>query len=302
MVAANAQMLSPNRESALLDDMVCRGDYADAVKLAKRDLFSRDLDRTLLLPYVGALFIEIGHLQDADGILNPSRFNMPDSIRAAMTREQAALLLARGQYQQSSAKAAEALRFSFKDGIYDSRRAYAGSIAAEALLRSGDARAARELAMESLKAVEKRTKPADFFIPRVFFAACLVSSYGPNPQEAEPLCQKGLGLLRRRSKPNRDLSLGHLALAEARLQNGDINGSQKAANDSLKITIALFGTLHQDSIRALQLLSAAELKDGKTVAARNDANNAIALAKKLIGPESSRVSELTAKLVTTTGN
>jgi Tetratricopeptide repeat len=89
------------------------------------------------------------------------------------------------------------------------------------------------------------------------------------------------------------LSLGYLALAEAQLKNGEFDASRGAANQSLTLTNALFGPVHQDAVKALELISLADLQKGNRAEARREAQRALEIAKKLFGPDSKRVVELT---------
>lgn len=294
----HAQYLRSDREASLIDEMLCHGDYVEALKLTERDLLIPEADTGPLTPYVGALFIEVGKLEMADRVLNlqPDKAYATGSNRAALARERAALLLAKGEYKLSAAEAIEAYKFSVSDRTYKSRRAYAASIAAESLLRSGDLNEAREYASRSLKSVENQKRSASFFIPRVFYTACLVASYSSSPQTAEPLCLRGLALTKRSRKPTRDLSLGYLALAEARLKNGNFRGSKDAAIQCLTLAKTLFGPVHQDAVNALELMSIADARGGRRADAQNEAGRSLALARRLFGPNSRRVAELTEAL------
>ena len=57
-----AQHLRSDREASLIDEMLCHGDYVEALKLTERDLLIPEADTGPLTPYVGALFIEVGKL------------------------------------------------------------------------------------------------------------------------------------------------------------------------------------------------------------------------------------------------
>ena len=290
-----AQVLDYGHEASLLDNMLCRGEYAHALQLAKRDLLRVDRDNALLVPYVGALLIDTGNLRDAERILNSGNLKPPSPEPLpllVLSRERAALLLARGEYKLSAAAAMKAYRIAMQESAYKSRQGYAASIAAEALLRSGDLTRAREFAGLALNAVPKRPKKASFFIPRVLYTACLVESYGPSPERAEPICLRGLSFAEQPSKPTRDLSLAYLTLAEIRFKNREFEASRAAANQSLLLTNALFGSLHQDAIKALEILSRLDAAEGKQVQAQKRAGTALKLATNLFGANSPRVSEL----------
>jgi tetratricopeptide (TPR) repeat protein len=286
------------REAAILDDMLCRGDYVKAFKLANRDFQDPTLDKLPLVPYMGALLVEAGNLQAADKLLSPRFLGLdtPLCIRVALTRERAALMLARGDYKASAAQGIEAYNFAIQDNVYASRRAYTGSIAAEALLRSGDIVSARQYLDLSLKAVPKRARKASFFIPRVFYTACLVASYSGSTGNSESTCLRGLAMAASSGKPNRDLSLGYLVLAEVRLRAGKLQASRADALESLVITKALFGETHQDTVKALELMSLADFKIGKVPQAQTEARGALALAATVFGADSKRSKELAATL------
>jgi hypothetical protein len=213
-------------------------------------------------------------------------------IRVALTRERAALLLARGDYKLSAAQAVEAYNLAIKDNVYASRRAYTGSIAAEALLRSGEIASARQYAAVSLKAVPKRTRKANFFIPRVLYTACLVTSYGGATGNSESTCLKGLAMAASSGRPKRDLSLGYLVLAEVRLRAGNLQASRAAGMESLTLTKTLFGQTHQDAVKALELISLADFKIGEVPQAQIEARSALALAATVFGSDSKRSKEL----------
>jgi ATP/maltotriose-dependent transcriptional regulator MalT len=292
-LSLQAQRTDSLREASLIDDMLCHGDYIEALKLTSRDVVDSHLDRGWLAPYIGALFIETGKLAAADQVLNSRPAEPSDQgSRSAVVRERAALLLAQGEYQLAATEALEAYKLSTADRIYESRRAYAGSIAAESLLRSGDLNGARQYADKSLRAVRKQTRARYFFVPRVFHAACLVASYGPNPESGEPICLRGLELAKQSKKQRRDLSLGYLVLAEARLENARFDLSREAANQSLTLTQVLFGPVHQDAVKAHEIIALADLRSGNRAEAQKEAESALSLAKKLFGIDSRRVTEL----------
>jgi hypothetical protein len=263
-------------EAAILDDMVCRGDYVKAFKLANRDFQDPTLDKLPLVPYMGTLLVEAGNLQAADKLLSPRFLGLdtPLCIRVALTRERAALMLARGDYKASAAQGIEAYNFAIQDNVYASRRAYTGSIAAEALLRSGDIVRARQYVDLSLRAVPKRTRKANFFIPRVFYTACLFASYSGSTGNSESTCLRGLAMAESSGRSNRDLSLGYLVLAEVRLKTENLQASRAAAVESLAVTKSLFGQTHQDAVKALELMSLADFKTGKIPVAQTEAKSA----------------------------
>jgi hypothetical protein len=92
------------------------------------------------------------------------------------------------------------------------------------------------------------------------------------------------------------VSLGYLVLAEVRLRAGRFEASREAADQSLMLTKALFGPVHQDAVKALELISLADAKNRKKAEARREARNALAIANKLFGSDSKRLAELSETL------
>ncbi len=247
----------PLREATLLDDMLCHGEYEQALKLARRNLQRTDFDKTLVVPYIAALFIDTGRLQDAESVLNSagsSSIFASEIGRAAIARERAALFLACQKYDLAATEAIKAYRLAQEDSLTEVRMAYAGSIAAEALVRLGDLDDARYLAHQILKAVPRGVKRARFFVPRILYAAALVETYAGSPERAEAICLRGVSFSEKGSSQTRDVSLGYLVLAEIRLKAANMTGSIDAAQHAMFLTERLFGPAHQDIFRARDVL------------------------------------------------
>lgn len=259
MLSFRPQFHKTLRAAILLDETLRHGEYEAALELANRDLLRSDLEKTLLIPYIAALFIETGRLQDAEQALNLAGSNaiFPDAIgRAAVGRERAALFLARKEFNLAVAEAKKAYKLAKEDSLSRTRRAYTGSIAVEALLRSGDVAAAKSLAGEIGKAVPRRVKRARFFLPRILYAVSLADAYAGSFESAEAMCTRGLKMAEHPTRDSRDLSLGFLVLAEIHLRAGDLPRAREAANRALLLIEKLFGTAHQDAVRAREILAA----------------------------------------------
>jgi len=297
----SADRLAGYRLAERLDGLIDEGQYREA-----SDVYRSALERAKPLEYdvedvlpVGAkLCTEVGALQKAALLLKRAEA-LPGQratyFVAMLATKRAPLLLSLGDYDGAAQAAAEAYRpWSTSRTIWV---AFRKSIEAEARLRLGDLPAAEGLVKSALEIAKKLDKLRPFFYaPRVFYAACLVESYGTSPGDAEAECRRGIALAEGTGGVRRDISLGYLDLAEARLRASNLPGAREAALYSLRLTHQMFGRQHQDVVRALQMLAQMNLKEGKPEAARSNAEEAVSTALAVFGDGSLKMAELRREL------
>jgi tetratricopeptide (TPR) repeat protein len=280
--------VAKRRASTNLSTMV----YVDATKLAsavldRLHLWQRDNQALAFLAYLGKAAVETGRISQAFTILNSaetlSSQLWDNYYEPALLRERATLHYAAAEYDIAAQVAAKAYRQSEERKYYKIRAAYCQSIEALALLRQGNVSEAEKLVLTAVKAAPKKPGKYPVFAPRILYSACLVESHAGKTADAEAFCQRGLQIAVFPKLENRDLPLGYLALAEARLQAGDLAASREAALKSADLTARLFGTEHQDMVDALNLLAHVSLKEGDASAARVHVNKAIKIATALFG-------------------
>lgn len=217
-----------------------------------------------------------------------------DFERRVAERERAALLLATGEYERAAAAAAAMYKPATTVGLL---AAYTKSIEAEARFRLGDLAKAAAMVKVADEALGKKSQSLPlYYVPRILYTACLVESRGASPVDAEAECQRGLTLAQKNPNSRRDVSLGYLALAEARLARNDTLGSREAASHGLELTLQLFGTNHQDAARAHQILAQTDLREGNAAAARSHAEAAIKIGLVVFGDPSPKLAELKREL------
>ncbi len=290
-----AQSIQAGRVAGLIEELVEKGRYQAAFDAFRFELASakaKRYDLRAALPFRAKLSVEVGALQEASLILSQA-----EPAGGSVARERAALLLALRDYQAAAETAATAYRLSVEGGYMKVRVAYCKSIEAEARLRLGDVGGAQQAVKTALEIVRKYHKPPPlFFAPRIFYAACLVASHDASAGNAEEECNHGLALAEKAGTSRRDVSLGYLALAEARLRRNDLSGSSEAASRSLELTLKLFGPKHQDAARALQILATANLKADYAAAARSWAQRAVKAGLAVFGEGSPGMADLTREL------
>jgi len=299
----SAQMAEAYRGVTHFDSLIVEGKDREAVGALEFELGKANqlgYGTLLLLPYRAKLAVEVGALQEA-----VSSFKSPLASAADWApwegperqRDRAALLLAVGDYKGAAEAAAEAYRLALKRGYHSVRIAYGESIEAEARLRLGDIAGAQQAMKTAIDILHKHRKLSPlFYVPRVFYTACLLKSYGASPGDAEDECKHGLALAESVSRERRDISLGYLTLAEARLRRSDLPGARQAASVGLDKTLKVLGGKHQDAARALQILAQTDLKEGNAAAARSHAETAIKVALAVFGDASPKLAELKLEL------
>ena len=152
-----------------------------------------------------------------------------------------------------------------------------------ALLRAGKVSQAEMLSLSAVKEGPKKAGKYFVFAPRILYTACVVESHLEKYAAAEAYCRRGLEIAEQWKRETRDLSLGHLALAEAYLEAGDLTRSREAAAKSAEITVRLFGEQHQDMVQALGLLAQVSAKQGNTTEACSQANRAVKIGTAVFG-------------------
>jgi len=206
-----------------------------------------------------------------------------DYWRPAVTREQAALYFTSGDYVAAVSAAEKACKLSQDRGYSKTRVAYCQSIGALAQLRLGNVTRAEQLVLEALKIMPPRADGSIFYAPRILFAACLVETHRGDLSVAEGYCLRGIKMAERSRATSRNLSLGHLALADFYFQTGDFGKSRASALKALEVTSKLFGPKHQDTVEALQILALVNEREGKADEARKRAESAVEIARQLFG-------------------
>lgn len=260
LLAAAQLSVNFSRDSDRIDAYMVEGRYNEAITLLNAllrpaDSSNQQYEIAPLLVKSATLAVEIGRLDEAERELVAAdavaaREQSP-SRSAAIARERAALLLAKGDFPQARTAAHNAVKLSRQYGYYKIRIAYAQSLEALAALELNDTEAAAKLTQEALKAIPKRRAKQSFFAPRILYAAARVASRQGDHATAETHCRRGLAM----HPAARDASLGHLALAEILLAAGNREAGRQAVETSLRLTRELFGDQHQDAARARLLLA-----------------------------------------------
>ena len=280
----------------MVDDLIAKGKYGVASRFLKtrldlKGVYGKNYDATPFLVYLGELEVKIGHLSEAQDALKAAEVSAhtSDYWKPALSRQQAALYFARGEYAAAVTAAAKAYRSSRDWHYWNIRSAYCESIEAMAQLRIGNITEAEQLVLDALKIVPKGSGKSLFFAPRILYSACLVESHRGNHSMAEAYCQRGIEMTAKSRVVTRDLSLGYLALAECYFLKGDFVRSRRSGLRVLELTNKLFGSKHQDVVEALQVLALLDVKESKTGEARMHAQNALQIAKQVFGEGSEGV-------------
>ncbi len=303
---AFAQPVDIYRDASRLDELVNVGKYSEAMEfgqsiLDRLNLRQRRDQAYIFLAYLGKAALESGLPRQASAMLNAAEAVAARNLgyryyEPVLFREKAALHYAAAEYAAAAEAAVRAYRLSNEHDYYRIRSEYCHSLQALALLRMGNVREAERLALIAAKAAPTKTDAYPLFAPRILYAACIVEGYAGRMTDAEAFCRRGLEISSNAKLENRDLSLGYLALAEVRLQAGDLTRSREAALRSNEIVNRLFGSQHQDTVDALILLAKIDVREGDLDAARDKVNQAIRIAAVLFG-EGSTAAELPARVL-----
>jgi tetratricopeptide (TPR) repeat protein len=290
---ASAQILSEIWHNPLrLDDLVNAGKYPEAIELARiaiktSEARQQDGQKAIFLTYLGKADVELGRLGEASQILaSAEALKSPvwdNDYPAALLREKAALLYALAEYDEAAITAERAHRLSLAHNLTPIRAEYCSSIRALALLRMGKVRDAEKLALTAVKALPGKDVNNPVYGPRILYTACLVEGHLGKSADAMAFCRRGSELASKSKGETLDLSLGHLALAEAYLLAGDLTHSRESALESTHLTVRLFGPQHQDMIGALVLLAQLSIREGNAAEACAHASEAATIAKALFG-------------------
>ncbi len=271
-----------------LDKLIGEARYEEAFELIKAGIEKNQALETYSAVYYALLakfYMETGRPKDAGDALKAA-----DTIAARTgigngftAREMAAYLIAQGDFGAAASWATKAVRetsYRKSDGIVV---AYCRSLEATARLRTGDLKRAESLIREALDAVPRDNDAPPYFAPRILFAACVIESQRANYEEALELYRRGLEVLEKKKVDSRDVSLGHLAMAESYLLKGDPAKCREFASKSMEHTATMFQPQHHDTISALVLLARADLKEAKPADALAHAKAAVDMSVSLFG-------------------
>jgi tetratricopeptide (TPR) repeat protein len=271
-----------------IDKLIGEGKYKEAQEFIKSGIDKSAILKTYSATYyAGAakFYMEIGNVRDAGEALKAA-----DAIAAntgvgndITAREQAAFLLAQGDYGAAASMATKAARESSYSKVKNIVLAYCRSLEALARLRSGDLKRAEKLIRGALQDVPKDNDSEPLFASRVLFTGCLIESHLTRYQEAQELCRRGLEVIEKKKVDSRDVSLAHLALAESYFLSGDLARSRELIVKSMDRTAKLFQAQHQDTVSALDLLARVDLKEAKPADALAHAKAAVDMAAAVFG-------------------
>jgi tetratricopeptide (TPR) repeat protein len=271
-----------------IDKLIGEGRYDEAFEFLKAGIEKNNTLHTYSATYyagLGKFFMEVGKPKDAGEALK-----LADTISARTglgngftAREQAAFLLAQGEYGAAASWATKAIRESSYRKAKSIVLAYCRSLEALARLRSGDLQRAEKLIRDALREVPKSNDSEPLFASRVLFAGCLIESHRANYQEAQELCRRGLEVIENKKVDSRDVSLAHLAMAESYFLSGDLARSREFAEKSMEHTAKMFRPEHQDTVSALDLLARVDLKEAKLADAHAHAKAALDMAVAIFG-------------------
>ncbi len=271
-----------------IDKLIGEGRYEEAFEFLKAGIQKNETLQTYSATFyagLGKFYMEVGRPKDAIEALK-----VADTVAARTgrgngfaAREMAAYQLAQGDFGAAASSATKATReFSYRkaDKIV---LAFCRSLEAMARLRSGDLKRAETLIREALRDVPNGSDGPPFFASRILFAACVIESHNSNYEDAREFCRRGLEILDSKKIDSRDLSLGHLALAESYLLSGDLTQCREFAAKSMEHTAKTFQANHPDTVSALVLLARADLKDAKPADALVHAKAAADMAAVVFG-------------------
>ncbi|MCP5118038.1 MAG: tetratricopeptide repeat protein [bacterium] len=302
---ALSQSSTPLEDADWADDLILQGKYNEALdylggRIRNLQFVSDRRGGGLLFAYTARAFVEIGRLDSAEEALhmaqklaNWDRF----TPRHVVAREQAAFHLVRRDFPAAAKEASKAYGLARRRSTPSDKAAYCLALEALARLRMGDLTEAANRAEKALRGVSGKPNRCRFFEPRILYAKCIVQSHLGDSDEAVSYADRGLQLASHAGRPNnRDVVLGRLAQAEAYLQAGDVARGRAHGLQALEAATAVFGRSHPDVVSALELLTLAELKQGRGIEAGTRAREALALAREVFGQESPAVACLMKKL------